>query len=132
MLCKKCQNLRFSDSATAAGYARANDFKGSHQVAGVWFPGKSREDLEKFCTKKCSIEAKPAQAKPVQDTNVNHSIPIVKSVAPPVKGNMPQVKEVKEVKEVIAPEIKKAKRESTDCVDEDDKPITENKDKKKD
>jgi len=132
MLCEKCQNLRFSDSATAAGYARANDFKGSHQVAGVWFPGKSKEDLEKCCAKNCSIEAKPAQAKPVQakpvqDTNVNHSRPIVKSVAPQTKPA--------QAKKAPVPD-EKAKGESTefwsDCVDEEDKPSTENKDKNKD
>ena len=80
MLCEKCQNLSFRDSATATGYARARDFAGAHQVEGKWLPGNSREVLESWCAKNCK-PAKPAKpAKPVE-----------------------LVKEVKEVKEEITP-----------------------------
>ena len=74
MLCEKCQNLSFRDSATATGYARERDFAGAHRVEGGWLPGNSREALESWCAKNC----KPA--KPVE-----------------------LVKEVKEVKEEITP-----------------------------
>ena len=58
MLCEKCQNLSFRDSATATGYAVARDFAGAHRVEGRWLPGNSREVLESWCAKNC----KPAKA----------------------------------------------------------------------
>ena len=51
MLCEKCQNLSFRDSATATGYARERDFAGAHRVEGGWLPGGSREVLESWCAK---------------------------------------------------------------------------------
>jgi hypothetical protein len=93
MLCEKCKKLSFNDSPSACAQGIVMSLGGKkprHEFEGRWFPGGSRKDLEDWCAKNC----------------------IVKSVAPPVKGNMPQVKEVKEVKE----EVKS----------------TENKDKKKD
>jgi hypothetical protein len=60
MLCEKCQNLSFRDSATATGYARERDFTGAHRVEGGWLPGNSREALESWCAKNCK-PAKPVK-----------------------------------------------------------------------
>jgi len=83
MLCEKCKKMACGSRNEAVALSAKLGIGGVHQVSktfGVdFYPGDSRKALEDWCAKNC----------------------MVKSVTPPVKGNMPQVKKVKE--EIIPP-----------------------------